>query len=200
MHNTAERVQAASRYKFRKTKEEVMTQTATAAVPTVSPMLDELRQESATTRRILDRIPADRLSWKPCEKSLTVGQIAFHLAAIPGVFAKLLVPDTFDVPKDAFTFAHPATKDEILSTFDTGIKAAQEFLAGLTDEQARGLWTTRSEGRTMMQLPRGNAVRMLMLNHSVHHRGQLSIYLREMGVAVPAIYGPSGDENPFAPK
>lgn len=177
-----------------------MTQAATAATPAISPMLEELRQESATTRRVLDRIPADKLNWKPCESSLTAGQIAFHLAAIPGVFAKLLVPDTFDVPKDAFTFAHPATKDEILSTFDSGVAAAAQFLAGLTDEQARGLWTTRSEGRTIMQLPRSNAVRMLMLNHAVHHRGQLSIYLREMGVAVPAIYGPSGDENPFAPK
>jgi uncharacterized damage-inducible protein DinB len=177
-----------------------MTQAATALTPAISPMLDELRQESATTRRVLDRIPADKLNWKPCESSLTAGQIAFHLAAIPGVFAKLLGPDTFDVPKDAFTFAHPATKEEILSTFDSGVAAAAQFLAGLTDEQARGLWTTRSEGRTMMQLPRSNAVRMLMLNHAVHHRGQLSIYLREMGVAVPAIYGPSGDENPFAPQ
>jgi uncharacterized damage-inducible protein DinB len=176
-----------------------MTQ-ATAAVPSISPMLEELRQEGATTRRVLDRVPADKLNWKPCDKSLTAGQIAFHIASLPGAFARILVPDTFEPPKDAFTFKQPATKDEILSTFDEGLKAAEQFLTNLSDEQSRGLWTTVSEGRTIMQMPRVKAVRVLMLNHSIHHRGQLSVYLREMGVAVPAIYGPSGDENPFAPK
>jgi uncharacterized damage-inducible protein DinB len=176
-----------------------MTQ-AIAAVPSVSPMLEELRQESSTTRRVLDRVPADKLNWKPCEKSLTAGQIAFHIASLPGAFARILVPDTFEPPKDAFTFKQPASKDEILSTFDDGLKSAEHFLAGLSEEQSRGLWTTVSEGRTIMQMSRVKAVRVLMLNHSIHHRGQLSIYLREMGVAVPSIYGPSGDENPFAPK
>jgi uncharacterized damage-inducible protein DinB len=177
-----------------------MTQAATAATPAMSPMLDELRQESATTRRVLDRVPADKLHWKPCEKSLTAGQIAFHIASLPGAFARILVPDTFEPPKDAFTFKQPATTEEILSTFDDGLKAATQFLANLSDEQSRALWTTVSEGRTIMQMPRAKAVRFLLLNHSIHHRGQLSIYLREMGVAVLSIYGPSGDENPFAPK
>jgi uncharacterized damage-inducible protein DinB len=178
-----------------------MTQAAaTAAIPAIAPMIEELRQESATTRRVLDRVPADKLEWKPCETSLTAGQIALHVAMLPGIFARILGPDTFAPPAGAFVFPSPKSKDEILSTFDTSIKAAQEFLAGLSDEQARGLWTTLSEGRTIMQLPRAKAVRTLMLNHSIHHRGQLSIYLREMGVPVPSIYGPSGDENPFTPK
>jgi uncharacterized damage-inducible protein DinB len=170
------------------------------AVAAISPLLEELRQESATTLRVLDRVPADRLTWKPCDNGQTVGKLAFHLAGIPGVISRILTPDTFEPPKGAFVFPEPESKDQIIATFNDGLAAAEQFLSGLTDEQSRALWTSMNEGRAILQMPRAKAIRMLMLNHAVHHRGQLSIYLREMGVPVPSIYGPSGDENPFAQK
>ncbi len=174
-----------------------MSQSAVAATPALEPVLSEFREEAAITRRLLERVPADKLTWKPDPTSNTLGQLALHTASVPGSFAYLLGLEIFEVPPDAFIFKQPENVAEILSTFDTGVPAAEAFIAGLSSEAAQATWTTKFNGRTMMSLPRAKALRMLLMNHSIHHRGQLSVYLRELGVKIPAIYGPSADENPF---
>ncbi|MGA8036716.1 MAG: DinB family protein [Candidatus Acidiferrales bacterium] len=177
-----------------------MTQTTAtaAATPAFAPLLAEFKQECAATRRVLERVPGDNFSWQPHPKSLTLGQLALHIASLPGAFAQILPPDTFDIPADAFTFKAPASTAEILETFDGGVSAAEKFIAALTPEAAGGTWTAKAQGRTAMALPRSAALRALLISHSIHHRGQLTVYLRELDVKVPSIYGPSADENPFA--
>lgn len=171
---------------------------ATAATPALEPLLAEFRQECATTRRVLERVPTDKLAWKPSEKSLSLGQLALHLAGIPGGFARILTVDTFEPPANAFNQRQADSTKEVVDHFDTGVAAAESYIAGLTPEASQKVWTTIFNGKPAMALPRVTAVRVLMLNHSIHHRGQLSVYLRELGVPIPSIYGPSADENPFA--
>jgi uncharacterized damage-inducible protein DinB len=179
-----------------------MTQAAVATIASKSlePILAEFREESATTRRCLERVPADKLAWKPAEKSLSLGQLALHIAKLPGSFAAILPPATFEPPPDGFIFVEPKDVAEILSTFDQGVIAAREYLSQLTDAALHADWTVTSQGKPLITQPRAKAIRMWVLNHSVHHRGQLTVYLRELGVPIPAIYGPSADENPFAPR
>jgi uncharacterized damage-inducible protein DinB len=171
---------------------------ATAATPALEATLAEFRQESATTRKLLERVPTDKLSWKPSEKSMTLGQLALHLAGIPGGFAKTLTQDIFEPPANGFTQRQADSTAEILELFDKGVVAAEAYTAGLTPESAQKVWSTVFKGKTVFALPRTACVRVLILNHSIHHRGQLSVYLRELGVPIPSIYGPSGDETPFA--
>jgi uncharacterized damage-inducible protein DinB len=177
-----------------------MTQTtATAAAsPAFETLLAEFKQECAATRRVLERVPGDKLFWQPHPKSLTLGQLALHVASLPGAFAQILPPDTFDIPADAFVFKSPATTTEILETLDAGVAAAAQYISTLTPEAAQGTWTAKSQGHVAMALPRAAALRGLLISHSIHHRGQLTVYLRELDVKVPSIYGPSADENPFA--
>jgi uncharacterized damage-inducible protein DinB len=180
-----------------------MTQAApapTAASTSLVPVLMEYREESATTRRCLERVPADKLAWKPSPASLSLGQLALHIASLPGNFARILPIDTFEPPPGAFTFNEPKDVAEILKTFDDGLVVAQDYLSSLTDAALAANWTVTKDGRPLITLPRWKAIRMWVISHSVHHRGQLSVYLRELGVPVPSIYGPSGDENPFAPR
>ncbi len=171
---------------------------ATAATPALEPLLAEFRHECRTTRRVLERVPTDKLSWKPSDKSMTLGQLALHLSGIPGNFARFLTVDVFEPPAGAFNQRQADSTKEILEHFDTGVAAADAYIAGLTPESSQKVWSAMFNGKTAMALPRVAAVRVLILNHSIHHRGQLSVYLRELGVPIPSIYGPSGDENPFA--
>jgi uncharacterized damage-inducible protein DinB len=171
---------------------------ATAATPALEPLLAEFRQECKTTRRVLERVPTDKLSWKPSEKSMTLGQLALHLSGIAGNFARFFQVDVFEPPAGAFNQRQADSTQEILEHFDKGVAAADAYIAGLTPEAAQNVWTTKFNGKTVMAMPRVAGVRVLILNHSIHHRGQLSVYLRELGAPVPSIYGPSADENPFA--
>lgn len=169
-----------------------------AATPAFAPLLAEFKQECATTRRVLERVPADKFSWQPHPKSLTLGQLALHIAILPGRFAEILAPDEFETTTDTFSFKSPASSAEILETFDRGVIAAEKFIGALTPEAAQHNWTVKAGERTLAAVPRGVALRAWMVNHSIHHRGQLTVYLRELDVKVPSIYGPSADESPFA--
>jgi uncharacterized damage-inducible protein DinB len=171
---------------------------ATAATPALEPLLAEFRQECSTTRRLLERVPTDKLGWKPSDKSMTLGQLALHLSGIPGGFAKRLTEDVFEPPAGGFTQRQADSTAEVLEHFDKGVAALEAYVAGLTPETSQRVWSTIFKGKTVFALPRVAAVRVLVLNHSIHHRGQLSVYLRELGVPIPSTYGPSGDENPFA--
>jgi len=161
-------------------------------------MLKEFRDETVITKRSLDRVPGDKLSWKPHSKSMTLGQLAWHVATIPGGIARIAQPDSFDVLKGTFVPAQPNSLQEIFSAYEQSVSEAEQFLGGLTDERAGANWRLMRGDRELSSQPRIEFVRSVMLNHWYHHRGQLSVYLRLLEVPLPVTYGPSADESPFA--
>jgi uncharacterized damage-inducible protein DinB len=164
---------------------------------TVTSVGAEFREEAKTTRRVLERLPADKLSWKPTPKSMSVGQLALHIAAVPGRIVPMLSKTEHDVDPNAFRFEEAKSKDECLAVFDQSVKDAGAFLDGLGPEQLSQAFTFKANGRLLFTKARVDLIRMIMLSHIYHHRGQLSVYLRLLDIPVPSIYGPSADENPF---
>jgi len=157
----------------------------------------EFREEARTTRRVLERVPTDKLSWRPHAKSMSLGQLAFHIAAVPGRTISMFQKTEHAVDPNAFRVEEAKSAEEILAVFDQSVKDAGAFLDSLTDEQLRAGWALTANGHTVLSKSRQDAMRMVMFSHIFHHRGQLSVYLRLLDVPVPSIYGPSGDENPF---
>jgi uncharacterized damage-inducible protein DinB len=162
------------------------------------PLISELEQEAKTTRRVIERVPADRLDFQPHPKAMTLGQLALHVARIPGTMSRMGRLDAFDTVNAKFQPDVPASADELLPTLEASVADALAFLGELDEERAAGPWRLHHGERDLMTLPRLTFVRTLMLNHWYHHRGQLVTYLRILGVAVPSVYGPTADENPFA--
>ena len=162
----------------------------------VDPMIAELEQEAETTRRCLERIPEDRLSWRPHPKSMSLGQLALHIATTPGGVAQVAAADSMERPQ----FDRPEAKSrrELLDALAQSVAAALAFLRGLDDARAAGSWTMTLDGQPIFSMPRIGVVRTLMLNHWYHHRGEMQVYLRLLDVPVPSVYGPTADENPFA--
>ena len=158
-------------------------------------LLRELEQEAQTTRRVLERVPGDRLGWKPHERSMSLGQLALHVATIPGGIAEMSQKSPFPVPQ----FAQPSASsaEELVPALERSVGRAKEILAGLDAASLSNTWRVVDGDREVLALPVGALLRSIMLNHWYHHRGQLAVYLRQLGVRVPAIYGPSADENPF---
>jgi uncharacterized damage-inducible protein DinB len=165
--------------------------------PTIDPMLKEFREEAATTKRVLDRVPADKLSWKPHRKSMSLGQLALHIASVPGSLARISQLDEFDVAQANFDPPAPTDVDQINAALQESIRAAEECLSGMNEQKAMGNWRLTTNGKQIFNRPRVEVIRAIMLNHWYHHRGQLSVYLRMLDVPVPVIYGRSADENPF---
>ena len=157
----------------------------------------ELDQEGTTTRRVLERVPADKLSWKPHPKSMSLGHLALHVAQTPGFIASWALKDVFEMSGPP---PEPEAKStaEILSAHDASMKTAKEVLQKLGDAGLQQMWEFKGGGKTIMKMPKAGLFRAVVLNHWIHHRGQLSVYLRLLNVPVPSIYGPSADENPFA--
>jgi uncharacterized damage-inducible protein DinB len=163
----------------------------------LEPMSGEITQEAATTKRVLQRVPEDKLTWKPHLKSMSLGQLAMHVATIPGGICRLAAVDEFEINPASFAPPVPKSSEEIIAALDASVQAAQEFLGGVTESGAMGLWRAKLNGKELMAMPRVAMLRTLLFNHWYHHRGQLSVYLRLLEVPVPSIYGPSADENPF---
>src|SRR4029453_6137493 len=157
--------------------------------------IDELKREGATTRRVLERVPQDKLTWKPHPKSFSLGELALHIAQVPGAIADLITPATREAFK--FTQAEAKSSAEILKALDDSLANATAKLSGWSDGDLMTEWKMTAGPATVMAMPRIAMVRAVMLNHWYHHRGQLSVYLRLLDVPVPSIYGPSADENPF---
>ena len=160
-------------------------------------LLQELEQEAQTTRRVLERVPNDRLTWRPHEKARTLGELALHVAIVPGGVAELVSgPSPVQAPQ--FIDPVPASASDLIPALDDSIAKAKRLVGGMDDAAlASPLRLMRGE-RELFKVPRVALARSIMLNHWYHHRGQLTTYLRELGVPVPSIYGPSADENPFA--
>lgn len=161
----------------------------------IDPILAEMEHEAQTTRRVLDRVP-DKLAWKPHPRSFSLGQLALHVASLPGNVAALAMPDTREASN--FSQAEPKSRQEILDTFSRSLESAKETLKKMDDARLMSTWNLTKNGKTVMSVPRIGFLRSILMNHNYHHRGQLAVYLRMLDVPVPSIYGPSADENPFA--
>ena len=166
-------------------------------MPLIEGMLQELEQEAATTRRVLERVPDNQLGWRPHPKSRTLGQLAFHIAVVPGSVAEFVAAPS---PVQAPQFGpdpSPASSSELMPMLDQSIAKAKKVLGGMDDATLMATWRMMLGDREIMALPRGVMLRSIMLNHWYHHRGQLTVYLRQLGVPLPSIYGPTADENPL---
>ena len=161
-------------------------------------MLSELREEAVTTKRVLERVPPDKLSWRPHAKSMSLGQLALHVASIPGNLTRLAQLDEFDAAQANFNPPEPKGLDEIHTALEQSVRSAEEYLTSITEKVASANWRLAMRGKELFSRPRIAVLRSIMLNHWYHHRGQLSVYLRLLDVPVPIIYGRSADENPFA--
>ena len=160
-------------------------------------LLGELEQEAQTTRRLLERVPQEHLGWRPHQKAMTLGQLATHVATIPGGVAAFAEPPT----KQRSSFSAPPSVENVhalLPLLAESVANARAIVGRMTDADMQATWQLMDGEQTIMAVPRMGFLRSIMLNHWYHHRGQLSTYLRHLGVAVPSIYGPSADENPFA--
>jgi uncharacterized damage-inducible protein DinB len=159
-------------------------------------LLQELEQESQATRRVLERVPDAHLGWRPHARSFSLGQLALHVAQIPGAVATLGMRSTATPPQ----FVQEAAKRsaDLVPALDESINVAKSALADASDATMMETWRLVAGDREVMAMPRAAFLRAIMLNHWYHHRGQLLVYLRQLDVPVPSVYGPSADENPFA--
>ncbi|HTK29759.1 MAG TPA: DinB family protein [Vicinamibacterales bacterium] len=160
-------------------------------------MLQELEHEAATTRRVLERVPSDKLAWRPQARARTLGQLAFHIATVPAGVAELAATSPAEEPHFAEE-PTPASTADLVPTLDRSVAHARAVLGSLDDAALTSTWRLMRGSRELLAMPRVQFLRAVLLNHWYHHRGQLTVYLRELGVAIPSIYGPSADENPFA--
>ena len=167
-------------------------------MPTVQELILELENEARATTRLLERVPEDKLTWQPHAKSMSIGQLALHIASIPGRISQLLLLDGMDGKQAKFQNPQPTTRAEILSALENGLAGAKEVLHSINNEKATQPWKLSNGDREVFSAPRTTIARNLMLNHWYHHRGQLTVYLRLLDVPLPVTYGRSADENPFA--
>jgi len=161
-------------------------------------LLAEFDQEMANTRKSLERVPDGRMEWRPDPKSSTLGRLATHLAEIPAWGPTALEQNSFDLSPPGSAPHPPAfigSHREVLDLFDRNVAAARVALAGVGDESLAKPWSLLSGGKTIFTLPRLSVFRSFVLNHTIHHRAQLGVYLRLNDVPVPALYGPSADEE-----
>jgi len=161
-------------------------------------LLPEFDQEMANTRKTLERVPEDKFSWKPHDKSASLGALARHLATLPEWGRDTIKMDSFDIAPGGVPMAQPplpASRKELLERFDKGVAEVRAALASATDAHMGKPWALKSNGHTLFSIPRLACLRTWVLSHMVHHRAQLGVYLRLNDVPVPAIYGPSADES-----
>jgi uncharacterized damage-inducible protein DinB len=160
-------------------------------------MLEEFERELGTTRRFLERLPADQLTWRPHDKSMTAGQLALHIAQVPQGVLTMSLSDEAPPPDFSNGREQPQTRREVLEAVDASTAFVRQTLLTIDDERMLQTFKIVQAGRTLMSMPRADFLRTIMFNHWYHHRGQLGVYLRLLGANVPASYGPSADEPPF---
>jgi len=161
-------------------------------------LLPEFDQEMANTRKTLERIPDDKLTWKPHPKSFDMGSLATHVANMTGWLTDTIAKDSFDIaPAGAPPYKEEPAKSgkELLERFDKNVKSARAALAGASDEHLLKNWSLLATGKTLFTMPRIACIRTFVMNHVIHHRAQLGVYLRLNDLPVPSIYGPSADEG-----
>ncbi|HXU34593.1 MAG TPA: DinB family protein [Thermoanaerobaculia bacterium] len=157
-------------------------------------LLPELDHEMATTRRMLERVPiAEKGDWKPHEKSMSLSRLANHVAELPGWLTVTVTSEALDLAN--YSSPTHATSEALLASFDALVTEGRAALAAASDEDLFVPWALQMGGQELFKIPRVAVLRTWVFNHIVHHRGQLTVYLRELGVPVPSIYGPSADES-----
>lgn len=157
-------------------------------------LLPEFDHEMSNTRRTLERIPEDKLAWKPHEKSMPLGRLAGHVAELPGYATTIIEKDSLNLSEGEYKPLVPTTRQQVLDAFDKKVSESRAAIAGASDAHMMKPWSLVYQGKTLFTMPRAAVVRSMMLNHLIHHRAQLGVYLRLNNVPVPAIYGPSADE------
>ena len=158
--------------------------------------LSEFEIQARNTRKFLERIPEDKLTWKPNEKSMTFGQLGFHIGFVPGGIAQLVVENPAHAPENPFVFPQPASLAEILKAHDSSVAAVRSLLPKFNDAAMQETWILMGGSQHLVEVPRMVFVRDILLSHWYQHRGQLCVYLRMHNIAVPATWGPSADEAP----
>jgi len=161
-------------------------------------LLPEFDQEMVSTRKTLERVPDGQFGWKPHEKSMTLGRLASHVAESPGWAATTIETDSLDLAPPGAPPFKPVTADtrqEVLAIFEKNIAAARAAIAGASDDHLAKPWSLLMGGKTILTLPRMSVLRTFVMNHTIHHRAQLGVYLRLNNIPLPAIYGPSADEQ-----
>lgn len=150
----------------------------------------------ALTRRVLERVPGDALAWKPHEKSYSLGGLAAHLAQLPHWGPDIVERSEYDFATAGPAAEPPATPEGLLASFDTHVADARRALEARSDAEFEAPWVLKRGGHVLWSMPRIAAIRHLLIHHMVHHRGQLTVYLRLRNVPLPPLYGPSADERP----
>jgi uncharacterized damage-inducible protein DinB len=159
-------------------------------------LLPEFDREMGLTRGVLDRVPDQHFAWRPHPTSVTLGRLAEHLSELPRWAATTLTQETLDMSVGrAEGYQPPASRAAALTLFDANVKAARDALVGKTDGELMAPWKLLSEGKELFTMPKATVLRNFVFNHMVHHRAQMMVYLRMLGVPVPSMYGPSGDER-----
>ncbi|MEI9810659.1 MAG: DinB family protein [Bacteroidota bacterium] len=165
-------------------------------MPAKDAFIAELKHEASLTKKMLERVPVDKKDWKPHEKSMSVGRLATHIGETLKWIASIRHIDDFDFMKDYnLSQQVAASSEELLQLFQTNLDNAIADLSAMTDEDFDKIWTVRRGEQVMMQMPKKVAIRGWAFSHQIHHRGQLSVFLRMLGVPVPGMYGPSADER-----
>jgi uncharacterized damage-inducible protein DinB len=164
-------------------------------MPIAESLVPEFDRETGMTRRLLERIPDGQFAWKPHEKSMTLGRLSEHLAELPG-WAKVSIEQSgidMATPRPP-EYVPPATRAAVLAMFDKNVAEARAALTGRSDAELMAPWTLNYQGKEVFTMPKAIVLRGFVMNHLIHHRGQMSVYLRLQNVPVPSIYGPSADE------
>ena len=159
-------------------------------------LLAEFERETPTTIKFLERIPEDKLAWRPHEKSMTAGQLALHMAVVPSQVVAMAREDAAQVPNVSGDRPQAKTKQEYMDVLADSIAQVKQVLSTFTDEQMQATWRLKIGDKELLAMPRAAFLRNILLNHWYHHRGQLGVYLRLLGAKVPSSYGPSADEMP----
>jgi uncharacterized damage-inducible protein DinB len=157
----------------------------------------ELALEVLTTRRVLERVPEGDLAWRPHERSMSLGQLALHVATLPSQLVGFVSADDVDVDGVDFTPPSPSGRDAVIEALDVSLRDGAAYFAALPDHRAASPWSLTRGNQVLFSAPRAGVLRSFLFNHWYHHRGQLLVYLRLLDVPVPWVYGPTADENPF---
>jgi uncharacterized damage-inducible protein DinB len=160
-----------------------------------SAFIGELKREAAATRKMLERVPLDKGDWKPHEKSMSLKRLALHVAEIIGWITVTIEQPELDFTKSDYKVEYPATTGELLTRYDQTVTKALDALAAVSDETLMEAWTLRNGEHLIFTMPRVAVLRSFALSHMIHHRGQLSVYLRLLDVPLPSMYGPTADEQ-----
>jgi uncharacterized damage-inducible protein DinB len=165
-------------------------------MPFSQTLLPEFDEEMKNTRKLLECVPDGKFDYQPHPKSMTLGRLASHVAEMPA-WAKTTLDTELLEMQTGFKPTVGATRAELLGIFDKGVTEAREKIAGATDEDWGKIWTFKFDGKTIMSMPRSAVMRGVVMNHMIHHRAQLGVFLRLNEVAIPGMYGPSADEMKF---